>query len=328
MRRLRPAFVLVMVALLLTGLGCVQAAPRETRPALPTGFGAVMPDAPYSGYIYLSQERVPFVLEHTFVSPDGVTFPVHVEVQTVSAWLGPLEGNDTPALAARIVFWREEDARSAREDLTRAITGAALWTKQDGPALYLVTGADKHADALREALDHERFVELSATRARAWNTVLSLPVHPSKPVIGAGYVEVSADLFPQSFGTLAAQGGPDLRKIQALVQRARIGHLAFGIYGDQLPPLTPRTGLGDLAPSHIGAIAVADTAIPAPLLSLTFNLAGRQLGLDRVYLPDGRAFFYGNQELVTLTRAHGESIYTAAAFSDEDARELLERLGP
>jgi hypothetical protein len=317
------------MALLALQAACVQPGAREGEPTLPEGFGALVPDAPLAGYLYFKQSGgEPFYLDTYFLGSDGASFPLRGQLKDLSVWMGPIERGGYSAVAARMSFADELQAAFAEIALQEAVEEDELWLRREAATLDVVVGRGVNAANLRQAVESQRFTTLSAARTGVWNTALALPRTAAHQPVAAGFLQVPQQVLPPAFGYLTRYTGLDVQPIAGLFSQAAVGHVAFALYGDSIPPLSFDMTSAGFSEHRLTALVVTDTGVPAPLLAWSFNLGSQRMGMTPIATLGGRAYMYQNEDLVTLARTGEGTIYAALAFSEAEARDLLGRLGP
>lgn len=317
--------LLPLGGLVLLFAACIQPGPRDSTPALPDGFGAVLPDAPLAGYVYLNQpsEEAPLILDTELLTESGVSIPLTGNLHALALWLSPVDGQPNPTVVLRLTFFNEEEAFAAEQRLTNAASSDDVWLQREETDISIILGQGFYAAAYRDALSAKRFTDLETAKKNIWNTTLSLPEHPDRPPIAAGYLAFPPNYLPVALDLLATRSGLDLRPFGSLLSQSGVGSVAFAAYGDSFPVVSVNMSVEDFAAHRIAAFAVTDTTVPAPLLSWSFNLGAQRLGLRPINTSDGRAYLHRDDDLITIARTHETSILATFAFSEIEAKNLL-----
>ena len=157
-----------------------------------------------------------------------------------------------------------------------------------------------------------------------WRSALNLPQAPPKPVVAAGFTQLPPQRMNEVLDWLAGQGIIDLTEFGEMLETLQLDNAVFAVYGDSLPELSVNTALEELAAHRLTGLAIARTGIPAPLVSLGFNVGALRAGLDRVESPTGRYYRYEADGAIVLAQVRQGDIQVAASASPEDAAQILE----
>ena len=323
--RLLPAALLALSAVALAG--CVERLSVDGVPGVPVGFGERVPEIPLSGYIFVRApgDDATITIDTDLTLRDGSILPWRAEARSVSIWLSPVVA-DTGALTTtiRFSFDRESDAIAADTVLSRAGAGVGTWTSRNGRDAEIVMGDRAQVEAMRDILSGNLFAPREQlAQTGMWRNALSLPQAPPRPVIAAGFVAVEPERVTEILGWLKTQGIIDLTQFGDMLERLQVDNAVFAVYGDSVPTLSENVSLEELADHGLTGLVIARTGVPAPLVSLGFNVGAMRAGLDRVESRTGRYYRYEDESVVVLTQVRRGDIQVAASASPQDAVRIL-----
>ncbi len=323
---LLPATILALSALALTG--CVERLSVDGDPGVPEGFGERVPDVPLGGYIFVKPpgDDSTIKISADLRQRNGSTIPWSAEARSISLWLSPAgTGQQEITTTIRFSFGSEFDAISAYNVLSRIDAGVPTWATRDGRDAEVVLGDRAQVWAMRDVLNRDLFVsDEQLARTRVWRNALNLPQAPPKPVLAAGFTQVPPERMNEILDWLAGQGIVDLTQFGEMLQTLQLDNAVFAVYGDSLPELSVNTAPEELAANGLTGLAIAQTGIPAPLVSWGFNVGALRAGLDRVESRTGRYYRYEGDGAVVLAQVRQGDIQVAASSSPEDAAQILE----
>lgn len=326
LRSLLPATILALSAVALTG--CVERLSVDGVPGVPEGFGERVPDVPLGGYIFVKPpgDDSTISISADLKQRDGSTVPWRAEARSISLWLSPADADQQAITTTiRFSFGSEFDAISAHNVLSRVDAGVTTWAARNGRDAEVVLGDRAQVWAMRDVLNRDLFVsDEQLARTRIWRNALNLPQAPPKPVLAAGFTQVPPERMNEILDWLAGQGIIDLTQFGEMLETLQLANAVFAVYGDSLPELSVNTAPEELAAHGITGLAIAQTGIPAPLVSWGFNVGALRGGLDRVESPTGRYYRYEAEDAIVLAQVRQGDIQVAASSNPEDAAQILE----
>lgn len=324
--RFLPATLLTLSAIALTG--CVERLSVDGDPGVPEGFGEQVPDVPIGGYIFVKPpgDDSTINISANLRQRDGSTIPWRAEARSISLWLSPAD-TDQGAITTtiRFSFGNEIDAISAHNVLSRVDAGVSTWANRNGRDAEVVLGDQAQVWSMRNALNGNVFIpNEQLVQTGMWRNALNLPQAPPKPVLAAGFTQVPPERMNEILDWLAGQGIIDLTQFGEMLETLQLDNAVFAVYGDSLPELSVNTGTEELATHGITALAIAQTGVPAPLVSWGFNVGALRAGLDRVESRTGRYYRYEGEGAIVLAQVRQGDIQVAASSNPEDAAQILE----
>ncbi len=323
---LLPATLLAVSAIALTG--CVERLSGDGEPGVPEGFGERVPDVPLGGYLFVKSpgDDSTINISMNLKQRDGSTIPWQAEARSISLWLSPADTDERAITTTiRFSFGSEVDAISAREVLSRIDAGVPTWANRNGRDAEVVIGDQRQVWSMRNTLNGSRFVsDEQLVETGAWRNALKLPQAPPKPVLAAGFTQVPPERMNEILEWLAGQGIVDLTQFGEMLDRLQLDNAIFAVYGDSLPELSVNTNPEELAAHGLTGLAIAQTGVPAPLVSWGFNVGALRAGLDRVESRTGRYYRYEGEGAVVLAQVRQGDIQVAASSNPEDAAQILE----
>ncbi len=324
--RLLPATLLTLSAIALTG--CVERLSVDGDPGVPEGFGEQVPDVPIGGYIFVKPpgDDSTINISANLRQRDGSTIPWRAEARSISLWLSPAD-MDQGAITTtiRFSFGNEIDAISAHNVLSRVDAGVSTWANRNGRDAEVVLGDQVQVWSMRSALNDKVFISNEQlVQTGMWRNALNLPQAPPKPVLAAGFTQVPPERMNEILDWLAGQGIIDLTQFGEMLETLQLDNAVFAVYGDSLPELSVNTATEELATHGITALAIAQTGVPAPLVSWGFNVGALRAGLDRVESRTGRYYRYEGEGAIVLAQVRQGDIQVAASSNPEDAAQILE----
>ena len=323
---LLPATLLTLTAIALTG--CVERLSTDGVPGVPEGFGERVPDVPLGGYLFVKppNDASTITISTNLRQRDGSTIPWRAEARSISLWLSPADTDDRVLTTTiRFSFGSEFDAISAHRALSRIDAGVPTWANRSGHDAEVVIGDQGQVRSMRNTLNRNAFVsDEQLTETGAWRNALKLPQAPPKPVLAAGFTQVPPERMNEILDWLAGQGIIDLTQFGEMLETLQLDNAVFAVYGDSLPELSVDTAPGEIAAHGLTGLAIAQTGIPAPLVSWGFNVGALRAGLDRVESRTGRYYRYEGDGAVVLAQVRQGDIQVAASSNPEDAAQILE----
>ncbi len=319
----------VLVALSATVLmGCIERPSVDGVPSVPDGFGERVPDVPLSGYIYMTPpgDDATIKIDTILMAEDGTGVPWKTSIDSIALWLSPI-GDDEDGLVVtiRFTFGNQDDAVVAAHVLASADVGVPMWVQHNDRDTEITIGSPGRVQAMREELEESTYVsseQLSQTDM--WRNALSLPQAPPRPVIAAGFTQLSPERIREVVDWLFEQGIVDLTQFGAMLVTFEADNVVFAVYGDAVPPVNTGSTLGDFAASGLTGLAIVQTQLPAPLVSWGFNVGALRAGMDRVELSTGRHYRYESDGAIALAQVRKGNIQLAVATNPLDAAQILE----
>ncbi len=324
--RLLPAALLTLSAVAVAG--CVERLSVDGVPGVPEGFGERVPEVPLGGYIYVKPpgDDSTIAVSASLSQQDGSTVPWRAEARSISLWLSPAGADQQPITTTiRFSFGSEFDAIAAHNVLSRVDAGVSTWTHRNGRDAEVVLGDRAQVQSMRIALNTNLYVpDERLAETGMWRSVLNLPQAPPKPVVAAGFTQLPPQRMNEVLDWLAGQGIIDLTEFGEMLETLQLDNAVFAVYGDSLPELSVNTAFEELAAHGLTGLAIARTGVPAPLVSLGFNVGALRAGLNRVESPTGRYYRYEADGAVVLAQVRQGDIQVAASASPADAAQILE----
>ncbi len=324
--RVSAAFLLMAFALVFTA--CVERLSLDGVPAVPPGYGDRIPDFPISGYIHISpsgpEETVG--IDSVLVGQDGSEILWQSDLKSISLWISPVDrATNGISLTAQFQFENEESAVAAQSVIQEARAGTETWVHRNGQELSWVFGDGANAARMREVVRDQLYV--SAERISnpvLWRSALALPHAPREPVVAAGFVALPAQNIREVFDWLDEQAGIDLRRLGDVLMRVNADNAVFALYGDSLPVLSNDLELKDFADYGVTALVIAQTDMPSPLVSWSFNVGALRSGMDRLEVDSGRAYRNQLDGAVVMAQVRRGDIQIAVASSQSEATSTLD----
>lgn len=320
-------FLLVLAA---SVAGCAAPPDRSAKtPALPQGFGALVPNVEFEAYAYFRQST-PLVVQGAAESLGIAGLPgltLEARVESLALWAG-LKGEE-PVLGLRALFQDEQAIPAIIDAFLKKPEGVTIWYAQQGKVLDVVIGQGPDAAAFRQAAEKGDFVPLETARPAVWNTLRALPPSPPQPPLGAGFLVITdqvVDLLLRQAKQGGGSGAENIERLKPLIQRAGIRHGVVAVYGPPLPLLRSQADLEGLANQPFSALAVLDSSLPGFALSFVFPVV---LGADaeKVQVGGQTAYAPKVQGAAVLLRNEGSTILIAGARQREAAQALLATVG-
>ena len=283
---------------------------------------------PLGGYIFVKPpgDDSTISISADLKQRDGSTVPWRAEARSISLWLSPADADQQAITTTiRFSFGSEFDAISAHNVLSRVDAGVTTWAARNGRDTEVVLGDRAQVWAMRDVLNRDLFVsDEQLARTGIWRNALNLPQAPPKPVLAAGFTHVPPERMNEILDWLAGQGIIDLTQFGEMLETLQLANAVFAVYGDSLPELSVNTAPEELAAHGITGLAIAQTGIPAPLVSWGFNVGALRGGLDRIESPTGRYYRYEAEDAIVLAQVRQGDIQVAASSNLEDAAQILE----
>ncbi|MBI4328812.1 MAG: hypothetical protein HY685_02980 [Chloroflexi bacterium] len=326
------AFAVVALLLLGIGVSCLPAAQRTGEPSLPARFGQVLPDVPLLGYLLFQQRDQPLQIRWSpSEGKEGATQTSVISVEDFSVYLPSLE--DGMTVGARAVFGSEQDATTAERLLREQGVSSVrvgnkdlnLWFLREGATVYLVVGKGRPAEGLKAAFQERRFAAFREKFPQVWRSMLLLPRNSPRPVLAAGFLDVSEEALRQMVAQM--DEGADRTAVERLgpfLRQINVRHVVLGAYADGIPVVEQGTDLrASLQERGASFLAVFDSNVAGFLLSRGLGMAVGPLGLRQVDFEGSTAYSYPVPNATVLLKTEGSTLFLAGAFDEVAARYLL-----
>ncbi len=308
-------------------MACGPVPQRTGTPMLPSGFGALIPNAPLDAYVYLDQAE-PFVFrsgEGAKTGTPALGLPDTLMVDSVALWTDV--GGETPVVAVRIDMTDPRLIPALVQQISNASKGSTtpVWTLQQGDVLNVVMGSGSKASAYEQVMRGNDYVGLRDTHPRVWSSAQALPMDPPEPPIGIGYVNISDRVIDY----LAKQGKPTaaeaatLDRLKPVLRQAGIAHAVFAAYGPSLPVLHPEVDLEVLWRQPYSGVVVFDSRLPAPVLDFLFHAAIGGADLERLTVSGLTTYVLPSRAGSVLVQNAGRTLVLAGGTDRKAAVGLL-----
>ena len=319
--------ILVIAAIGLLGAACAGIPDRSgNNPALPAGFGAVVPNADIQVYTYINQGE-PFAFSPTdeeLEIPPIEGYPTEAKVDSLAFWAS--FAGESPVIGIRADFVDERLVPLIKDMLESDGTHEDAWFLEQGDVLYTVLGSGDVAASYQQVITDGDFVTLEELSSEAWNSILALPENPPMPPVAVGYIDIAEAAMNQIVGKVEENFGDNssaLERLKPLIERAGVRNGVFAFYGEELPSIAGGVGLNDVDGLSFSGLVILDSSVPSFILSFIFDVVLSGAGLEEIDLDGTSAYMPPIDDFAVLLAHEGSTILISVASDQAKAEGLL-----